>query len=84
MKKSADDHIRQFESGYDHLYEEVGIDLYDLLQTIFEGTDEEYDGDLTEDDAPDLCGSSPPDMVVSAKRRLGLPSCTAYAPHGIC
>lgn len=53
-EKSADDYIRQYESGYDHLYEEVGIDLYHLLQTIFEGTDEEYDGELTEEDAPDL------------------------------
>lgn len=52
--KSADDYIRQYESAYDHLYEEVGIDLYDLLQTIFEENGDETGYALTEEDAPDF------------------------------
>ncbi len=52
-QKSADDYIRHYESAYDHLYEEVGINLYALLQSIFEG-DKYGISLLTKEDAPDL------------------------------
>lgn len=51
--KSADDYLRAYESGYDSLYEEVGLDLYHILQSIFEGTSEAK-FDLTKEDAPGL------------------------------
>ena len=52
--KSADDYLRAYESGYDSLYEKVGIDLYHLLESIFEGTSEEIKFDFTKEDAPGL------------------------------
>ena len=52
--KSADDYLRAYESGYDSLYEEVGLDLYHILQSIFEGTSDETKFDLTKEDAPGL------------------------------
>ena len=52
--KSADDYLRAYESGYDSLYEEVGIDLYSMLESIFEGTSDETKFDLTKEDAPGL------------------------------
>ena len=52
--KSADDYLRAYVSGYDSLYEEVGIDLYHILESIFEGTSEEKKFDLTKEDAPGL------------------------------
>ena len=52
--KSADDYLRAYESGYDSLYEEVGLDLYHILQSIFEGTSDEAKFDLTKEDAPGL------------------------------
>lgn len=53
-EKSADDYLRAYESGYDSLYEEVGLDLYHILQSIFEGTSDETKFDLTKEDAPGL------------------------------
>lgn len=58
--KSADDYIRAYCSGYESAFEEVGIDLYNLLKYIFEGkldfegTLDETESDLTEEDAPKL------------------------------
>ena len=52
--KSADDYLRAYESVYDSLYEEVGIDLYSMLESIFEGTSDETKFDLTKEDAPGL------------------------------
>ena len=52
--KSADDYLRAYESGYDSLYEEVGLDLYHILQSIFEETSDEAKFDLTKEDAPGL------------------------------
>lgn len=53
-EKSADDYLNAFESGYDSLYEEFGIDLYDMLASIFAETPEGSDYDLTKEDAPEL------------------------------
>lgn len=53
-EKSADDYLNAFESGYDSLYEEVGIDLYDMLASIFAKTPDGSDYDLTKDDAAEL------------------------------
>ena len=52
--KSADDYLRAYESGYNSLYEEVGIDLYHLLESIFKGTSDETKSYLTKEDAPGL------------------------------
>lgn len=53
-EKSADDYLNAFESGYDSLYEEVGIDLYDMLASIFAEMPEDSDNNLTKEDAPEL------------------------------
>lgn len=53
-EKSVGDYLCAYESGYDSLYEKVGIDLYHLLESIFEGTSDEAESYLTKEDAPGL------------------------------
>lgn len=53
-EKSADDYLRAYESGYESLYEEVGIDLYHMLESIFEGAAKNQNSDLTKEDAAGL------------------------------
>lgn len=53
-EKSADDYLRAYESGYESLYEELGLDLYSLLRAFLKEIPLKTGCDLIRACAPEL------------------------------
>lgn len=53
-EKTANDYLRAYESGYESLYEQFGLDLYSLLHAFIEDIPSKTGCDLTKSSAPDL------------------------------
>lgn len=53
-EKSAEDHLRAYESAYESLYEELEIDLYGLLRSFIEEIPQKTGCDFTKEFAPEL------------------------------